>query len=68
MKLNTASGSTSVEWVQGSLLAKKQPLTWYKVWLNSEQMFYFCHCDHLHESETECILNHFVTSMLLDYF
>nr|KYP36940.1 Beta-galactosidase [Cajanus cajan] len=30
LNLNTVSGSTSVEWVQGSLLAKKQPLTWYK--------------------------------------
>ncbi|ESW26654.1 hypothetical protein PHAVU_003G137000 [Phaseolus vulgaris] len=30
LNLNTVSGSSSVEWVQGSLLAKKQPLTWYK--------------------------------------
>ncbi|KAJ1433408.1 Glycoside hydrolase, family 35 [Sesbania bispinosa] len=30
LNLHTVSGSTSVEWVQGSLLAKKQPLTWYK--------------------------------------
>ncbi|KAK7329697.1 hypothetical protein VNO77_23872 [Canavalia gladiata] len=30
LNLPTVSGSTSVEWVQGSLLAKKQPLTWYK--------------------------------------
>ncbi|XP_019463931.1 PREDICTED: beta-galactosidase-like [Lupinus angustifolius] len=30
LNLNTESGSTSVEWVEGSLLAEKQPLTWYK--------------------------------------
>ncbi|KOM29611.1 hypothetical protein LR48_Vigan728s003400 [Vigna angularis] len=30
LNLNTVSGSSSVEWVEGSLLAKKQPLTWYK--------------------------------------
>ncbi|RZB71805.1 Beta-galactosidase isoform B [Glycine soja] len=30
LNLNTVSGSSSVEWVQGSLLTKKQPLTWYK--------------------------------------
>uniref|UniRef100_A0A2N9EPW9 beta-galactosidase n=1 Tax=Fagus sylvatica TaxID=28930 RepID=A0A2N9EPW9_FAGSY len=28
--LHTVSGSSSVEWVEGSLLARKQPLTWYK--------------------------------------
>ncbi|KAK7281206.1 hypothetical protein RIF29_08981 [Crotalaria pallida] len=28
--LHTESGSSSVEWVQGSLVAKKQPLAWYK--------------------------------------
>ncbi|XP_061361491.1 beta-galactosidase [Gastrolobium bilobum] len=30
LNLHTVSGSTSVEWEQGSLLAQKQPLTWYK--------------------------------------
>ncbi|XP_038695928.1 beta-galactosidase-like [Tripterygium wilfordii] len=30
LSLHTVSGSSSVEWVEGSLLAKKQPLTWYK--------------------------------------
>ncbi|KAK7265368.1 hypothetical protein RJT34_32987 [Clitoria ternatea] len=30
LNLHTVSGSASVEWVEGSLLAKKQPLTWYK--------------------------------------
>ncbi|XP_041002887.1 beta-galactosidase-like isoform X2 [Juglans microcarpa x Juglans regia] len=28
--LHTVSGSASVDWVEGSLLATKQPLTWYK--------------------------------------
>ncbi|KAF3662318.1 putative lysosomal alpha-glucosidase-like [Capsicum annuum] len=31
LSLHTLSGSFSVEWVQGSLVAQKQPLTWYKV-------------------------------------
>ncbi|KAK4774138.1 hypothetical protein SAY87_029157 [Trapa incisa] len=30
LSLHTMSGSTSVEWVEGSLLAQKQPLAWYK--------------------------------------
>lgn len=30
LNLDTVSGSSSVEWTQGSLLAQKQPLTWYK--------------------------------------
>ncbi|KAK4257779.1 hypothetical protein QN277_007322 [Acacia crassicarpa] len=30
LSLHTLSGSNSVEWAKGSLLAKKQPLTWYK--------------------------------------
>ncbi|KAF3614453.1 hypothetical protein FXO38_30835 [Capsicum annuum] len=34
-KFHTLSGSSSVEWVQGSLVAHKQPLTWYKVIFNS---------------------------------
>jgi len=35
LSLNTMSGSSSVEWVQGSLLAQKQPLTWYKTTFNA---------------------------------
>ena len=31
LKLQTLDGSSSVEWAEGSLLATKQPLTWYKV-------------------------------------
>lgn len=31
LSLHTVKGSSSVEWVEGSLLAQKQPLTWYKV-------------------------------------
>ncbi|XP_022147716.1 beta-galactosidase-like [Momordica charantia] len=30
LNLHTVSGSSSVEWVKGSLVAQKQPLTWYK--------------------------------------
>ncbi|TKY72795.1 Beta-galactosidase protein [Spatholobus suberectus] len=30
LSLHTVSGSSSVEWTRGSLVAKKQPLTWYK--------------------------------------
>ncbi|XP_010536861.1 PREDICTED: beta-galactosidase 12 [Tarenaya hassleriana] len=30
LSLHTVTGSSSVEWVEGSLVAKKQPLTWYK--------------------------------------
>ncbi|WCJ42674.1 Beta-galactosidase [Euphorbia peplus] len=30
LSLHTVTGSSSVEWTEGSLLAKKQPLTWYK--------------------------------------
>ncbi|KAL5158373.1 Beta-galactosidase [Glycine soja] len=30
LSLHTESGSSSVEWIRGSLVAKKQPLTWYK--------------------------------------
>ncbi|EEF48062.1 beta-galactosidase, putative [Ricinus communis] len=30
LSLHTVTGSSSVEWVEGSLSAKKQPLTWYK--------------------------------------
>lgn len=31
LRLHTLSGSSSVEWTQGSFVAQKQPLTWYKV-------------------------------------
>ena len=31
LSLHSLSGSSSVEWVQGSYVAQKQPLTWYKV-------------------------------------
>lgn len=31
LSLHSLSGSSSVEWVQGSLMAQGQPLTWYKV-------------------------------------
>ncbi|XP_058756150.1 beta-galactosidase-like [Vicia villosa] len=30
LQLHTVSGSNSVKWVQGSLLSKRKPLTWYK--------------------------------------
>ncbi|KAG7023656.1 hypothetical protein SDJN02_14682 [Cucurbita argyrosperma subsp. argyrosperma] len=30
LNLHTVSGSSSVEWVTGSLVSQKQPLTWYK--------------------------------------
>ncbi|KAI4335303.1 hypothetical protein L6164_013963 [Bauhinia variegata] len=33
--LNTESGSGSVEWTQGTTLAEKQPLTWYKTSFNA---------------------------------
>jgi hypothetical protein len=29
--LHSLMGSSSVEWIQGSFVAQKQPLTWYKV-------------------------------------
>ncbi|PKI49065.1 hypothetical protein CRG98_030517 [Punica granatum] len=35
LDLHTVSGSSSVEWVKGSLLAQKQPLTWYKTTFNA---------------------------------
>lgn len=31
LSLHSLGGSSSVEWVQGSLVAQKQPLAWYKV-------------------------------------
>ncbi|XP_022749934.1 beta-galactosidase-like isoform X2 [Durio zibethinus] len=30
LNLHTVTGSSSVEWVEGSLLVKEQPMTWYK--------------------------------------
>ncbi|GMH04075.1 hypothetical protein Nepgr_005914 [Nepenthes gracilis] len=33
--LDTVSGSTSVEWMEGSLTVQQQPLTWYKTSFNS---------------------------------
>ncbi|XP_052199504.1 beta-galactosidase-like isoform X2 [Diospyros lotus] len=37
LSLHTVGGSSSVEWVEGSLLAKKQPLTWYKATFNAPE-------------------------------
>ncbi|KAL8464064.1 hypothetical protein ACS0TY_033836 [Phlomoides rotata] len=36
-KLDTVAGISSVEWVEGSLLAQKQPLTWYKTTFNAPE-------------------------------
>ncbi|KAM7254583.1 hypothetical protein ACFE04_003963 [Oxalis oulophora] len=35
ISLNSLTGSSSVEWVEGSLVARKQPLTWYKTTFNA---------------------------------
>ncbi|CAK9134958.1 unnamed protein product [Ilex paraguariensis] len=35
LSLHTISGSSSVEWVEGSLVAQNQPLTWYKTSFNA---------------------------------
>ncbi|KAK6944825.1 Glycoside hydrolase 35, catalytic domain [Dillenia turbinata] len=35
LNLDTVTGSSSVEWVEGSLVAIKQPLTWYKTTFNA---------------------------------
>ncbi|XVE97989.1 hypothetical protein REPUB_Repub03eG0066600 [Reevesia pubescens] len=35
LNLHTITGSSSVEWVEGSLLVKKQPITWYKATFNA---------------------------------
>ncbi|NP_001265889.1 beta-galactosidase-like precursor [Cicer arietinum] len=35
LSLHTITGGSSVDWTQGSLLAKKQPLTWYKATFNA---------------------------------
>lgn len=40
LSLHSISGSSSVEWVEGSLVAERQPLTWYKV-----SVFTFPHLD-----------------------
>ncbi|PIN17264.1 Beta-galactosidase [Handroanthus impetiginosus] len=37
LSLDTVGGSSSVEWVEGSLLAQKQPLTWYKTTFSAPQ-------------------------------
>lgn len=37
LSLHTASGSASVEWVEGSQLAQKQALTWYKTAFDAPQ-------------------------------
>lgn len=35
LSLHSLTGSSSVEWVEGSLIAQKQPLTWYKTTFNA---------------------------------
>ncbi|KAK1413859.1 hypothetical protein QVD17_29595 [Tagetes erecta] len=35
LSLHTLDGSSSVEWLQGSFVAQKQPLTWYKTTFNA---------------------------------
>lgn len=35
LSLHTVSGSSSVEWLGGSLVTQKQPLTWYKTTFNA---------------------------------
>lgn len=35
LSLHSLSGSSSVEWVEGSLMARGQPLTWYKTTFNA---------------------------------
>ena len=42
LSLHTVSGSDSVEWAKGSLLAKKQPLTWYKVKISVTKCYLSC--------------------------
>ncbi|XVF35016.1 hypothetical protein REPUB_Repub18cG0108700 [Reevesia pubescens] len=37
LNLHTVTGSSSVEWVEGSLLVKKQPMTWYKTTFNAPE-------------------------------
>lgn len=38
LSIHTVTGSSTVEWKEGSLVAKKQPLTWYKVREAEESM------------------------------
>ncbi|OWM76547.1 hypothetical protein CDL15_Pgr005511 [Punica granatum] len=35
LSLHSLSGSSSVEWAHGSLVARRQPLTWYKTVVNA---------------------------------
>ncbi|PQQ21373.1 hypothetical protein Pyn_17960 [Prunus yedoensis var. nudiflora] len=35
LSLHSLSGSSSVEWIQGSLVTRRQPLTWYKTTFNA---------------------------------
>ncbi|KAK6153598.1 hypothetical protein DH2020_013237 [Rehmannia glutinosa] len=35
LSLHSLSGSSSVEWVEGSYIAERQPLTWYKTTFNA---------------------------------
>ncbi|CAN0859248.1 Beta-galactosidase 4 [Linum grandiflorum] len=35
LQLNTITESSSVDWVVGSMLVKKQPLSWYKATFNA---------------------------------
>ncbi|KAL2501334.1 Beta-galactosidase 12 [Forsythia ovata] len=37
LSLHTVTGSSSVEWIEGSQLAQKQSLTWYKTTFNAPQ-------------------------------
>ncbi|CAK9144124.1 unnamed protein product [Ilex paraguariensis] len=37
LSLHALGGSSSVEWVEGSLVAQKQPLTWYKTTFNAPE-------------------------------
>ncbi|MFS7947167.1 putative beta-galactosidase [Helianthus anomalus] len=37
LSLDTPDGSSSIEWLQGSLVAQKQPLTWYKTTFNAPE-------------------------------
>lgn len=37
LSLHTVTGSSSVEWIQGSELAQEQPLTWYKATFNAPE-------------------------------
>lgn len=44
MNLNSLEGATSVEWMQGSLVAQsQQPLTWFRVRDQCLQILIFIH-------------------------